>query len=320
MSLLRFLSSVPLFFSTLLLWKPEDSISAYLVIWLLRIVTFSLLFRSFLGPTILRLVSRRLRVQSVSLRSIRGIYFRAGNGVLHIDRIGLSYHKPSALDASCFSIRVEGFRLELVKTGQQSPKRSSKTYAQKRRPSALDKYPALRRALAMLKSAAHGLWSSLEPYVRPALRAAVVSALRVVIRALPALTQVLDLEIDSAIVTSPVVAGAELVVRKAKFHTSVTFTQLDNSKATTAKPASTQPTRAIHKRFSSVANFNTRVKNSFRRTWDRAWGSTQVAVALSLNVHEVLGLTSSVLLKELKSPLSGTRSFFLPFCTCLSLS
>ncbi|EKM59200.1 uncharacterized protein PHACADRAFT_169675 [Phanerochaete carnosa HHB-10118-sp] len=310
MSLLQHLSSVPLFFSTLLLWKPKDSTLAYLVIWLLRIIIFSLLFRSFLGPTILRLVSRRLRVQSVSLRSIRGIYFRAGNSMLHIDRIGLSYHKPSALDASRFSIRVEGFRLELAKTGQQRPlKRSSTGNTQKQRVSVLDAYPALQRALAMLKPAGQWVWSSLEPYVRPTLRAAVVSVLRVMIRALPTLTQVLDLEINSAIVSSSVISGAELVVRKAKFHTSVAFTQLDNSNTTT-RPVPVTPTRAIHRRLASVANFNTRVKNSLRRTWGRAWGSTQVAVALSLNIHEVLGVASDVLLEELKSPIRGRHAFF----------
>lgn len=305
MSLLSSLASIPLLFNTLFLWKPQDSTSAFVVIWLLRLVTFSLLFRSVVGPTILRLVSRKLRVQSVSLRSIRGIYFRAGKGVLHIDRIGLSYHRPSALDASRFSIRVEGFRLELVKTEGQRPARTppSRRASHTNHPWLHTYIPALLRVGSALRAVLWDVYASLEPYVRPVLRAAVVHMLRLMIRALPILTQVVDLEVDSAIITSPVVAGAELVVRRAKIHTSIAFTQLDNSKATgkLAPP----PARAFHRRFASVANFNTRLKNSFRRTWDIAWGSTQVEAALSLNVHEVLGVATYALLKELKSPMTG---------------
>jgi hypothetical protein len=307
MSLLNYLTSIPLFFSTLLLWKPQDSTTTYILIWILRGITFSLLFRSFLGPTILRLLSKRLRVQSVSLRSIRGIYFRAGNGILHINRVGLSYHKPSALDASRFSIRVEGFRLELIKTegtGNQAKAHSRRHAHGKNRPGLLDSVPILLHVLSVVRSIFRTVYKSLEPYVRPAMRTAVVSALRVLIRALPALTQVLDLNIDSAIITSPVVAGAELVIRKAKFHTHVTFTQLDNSKASAAKLAPL-PTRAMHRRFASVANFNTRVKNSLRRTWDKAWGSTQVRAAVSLHIQEVLGVGSHTFLKDLQYPRSG---------------
>ena len=306
--LANYLSSIPLFFSTLFLWKPEDSITAYIIIWVLRLITFSLIFRSFLGPTILRLVSRRLRVQSVSLRSIRGIYFRAGKGILHIDRVGLSYHRPNALDASRFSIRVEGFRLELVKpdrttqrTGKTTP---SKGAGQQKRSSSLsDSVPILLRISLALRSVFLAVYSTLEPYVRPALRVTVVSILRMMIRALPALTQVVDLEVDSAVISSPLIPGAELVVRKAKINTSVVFTQLDNSSA--ADRLVPPPGRAVHRRFASVANFNTRVKNSFRRTWNRALGSTQIAAALSLNVQEVQGLASNILLKELKTSSAG---------------
>ncbi|KIP10738.1 hypothetical protein PHLGIDRAFT_22173 [Phlebiopsis gigantea 11061_1 CR5-6] len=305
MSLFNSLSSIPLFFSTLFLWKPQDSTTAYIIIWSLRLVTFSLIFRSFLGPTILRLVSRRLRVQSVSLRSIRGIYFRAGKGILHIDRVGWSYHRPSALDASRFSIRVEGFRLELVKLEQVvQPKTFAKGLGQQGRSSRLsESVPTFLHVSLVGRYVSNALYSSLEPYARPVLRAAVVAALRVMIRALPALTQVVDLEVDSAVITSPVIPGAELIARKAKINTSVVFTQLDNSNA--ADKLTPPPGRTVHRRFASVANFNTRVKNSFRRTWNRAWGSTQVAAALSLNVQEVLGVANGLLLREIKSTISG---------------
>lgn len=304
---LHYLATVPLFFSTFFLWTPQGSTSALIVLWLLRVVTFSMLFRSFLGPTILRLISRRLRVQSVSLRSIRGIYFRAGNRILHVDRVGLSYHRPNAHGASRFSIRVEGLKLELLKPERPERRKATSRQAQQSAPkSKLSQFapsPLARRVWKGVCFASTRAYCTLEPYARPVLRASVVWALRLAIRALPALTQVLDLEVDDAAVTSPEIPGAELVVRTAKFHTSVAFTQLDNSVADARPPPAAQPN---HRRFASVADLNTRLKNSFRRTWDRAWGSTQVAASLSLSIQSVAGIASEPLVNELKCSVFGT--------------
>lgn len=309
MALVHTLALLALFFSTLVINKPQESKSAAFVVWLLRAVTFSLLFRSFLGPTILRLVSRRLRVQSVSLRSIRGIYFRAGKGILHVDRVGLSYHRPSEQGASRFSIRVEGFHLELVKPDNKAAPKSKQSAAQRGENGSKLARQAATRSWGAARSVGTTVYTSLEPYVRPVLRKAVISGLRIMIRALPALTQVLDLEIDSAVVTSPtIVPGAEFVMSKAKIHTSIAFTQLDNSKpqamtfATVVQMAQAQ---SRHKRFASVADLNTRIKNSFRRTWDRAWGSTHVAASLLLDIQEVFGVASRSLLEEVKGPDPG---------------
>ncbi|OBZ70456.1 hypothetical protein A0H81_09962 [Grifola frondosa] len=49
------------------------------------------------------------------------------------------------------------------------------------------------------------------------------------------------------------------------------------------------PYTARHKRFASVADWNARVKSSLRRTWERAWGATQVAASVSLAVKNVTG-------------------------------
>lgn len=311
MAFLQSLAVLVLFFSTLVIRKPHDSRSASLILWLLRAVTFSLLFRSFLGPTILRLISNRLRVQSVSLRSIRGIYFRAGKGILHVDRVGLSYHRPSGQSASRFSIQVEGFRLELVKPDHNGPRKPNVPFtpdAQSRKKMA--KHAAARTWVAT-RSLTASAYSTLEPYVRPALRKFVVSVLRLMIRALPALTQVLDLELDSVVITSPtVVPGAELVVSKAKVHTSIAFTQLDNSKPGSMSRSDVGlgkegPGAPRHRRFASVADLNTRIKNSFRRTWDRAWGSTHVAASLLLDIHEVSGFASRDVVVEVKGYAAG---------------
>lgn len=299
--------SIPLLLKTLFLWKPEDSRAALILIWIIRIITFSLVFRSFVGPYILRLLSSRLRVQSVSLRSIRGIYFRAGKGVLHVERVGLGYHRPSPASASRFSIRVEGVRIEVTKTEERTGKAA--ILRRRRGPRLADLAPFPLAVYAWDAARAVGSWIyiSVEPFVRPAIRTVMVWLLRTAIRALPALTQVLDLEVDSATITLQSIPGMELVVRKVNVHTSVVFTQLDNS----ANPTVAQQPR--HKRFASVADIGTRLKNSFKRSWGRAWGSTQAAASLSIRVDELLGVASGPLMTELNL---GSKSGFVPTWPC----
>ncbi|KAI0702885.1 golgi-body localization protein domain-containing protein [Cytidiella melzeri] len=294
---------IALFCSTLVISKPQDSASATVVLWLLRVVTFSLLFRSFLGPAILRLVSSRLRVQSVSLRSIRGIYFRAGKGILHIDRLGLSYHRPHQHSASRFSIRVEGFRLELVKA-ERTTKRKFRSSAEDEQSRKKRAARAAKRTWVIARVVAASVYSAFEPHARPVLRKAVIAVFRIIIRALPALTQVLDLDLDSAVVSSPsIVPGAEIVLSRTRIHAGVAFTQLDNSADGVLDGVSTL---VKHRRFASVADLNTRVKNSFKRTLGRAWGSTHVAASVTLEIDEVGCLATRLLLEQVEGYHSST--------------
>lgn len=297
-----YLAAIPLLLNTLLLWKPQNSISATVVIWLLRIITFSLLFRSFIGPLILRLISSRLRVQSVSLRSIRGIYFRAGNRILQVERIGIGYHRPSADAANRFAIRVEGLRLEVTKAADGTLEKSLSRRRTIRLPKREDlaPFPLAHAIWSLVRNVVVWVYTSCEPFVRPVVRRSMVYTLRFVIRALPALTQVLDLEVDSATVTLQKIPGAEFTVRKVKVHTSVAFTQLDNSTAALANAPFVQQPR--HKRFASVADLGTRIRNSMRRSWEYAWGSTQVAASLSVHVGELLCEASQALLETIDIP------------------
>ena len=100
------------------------------------------------------------------------------------------------------------------------------------------------------------------------------------------------------------------MISKARFHAGVAFSQLDNSKDGVVHDV---PVVSRHRRFASVADFNTRVKNSFKRTLNRAWGSTHVTVSLSLDVEEIGCMASSSLLEEAKGYLKGmSRLSFVP--------
>ncbi|KZT12507.1 uncharacterized protein LAESUDRAFT_638973 [Laetiporus sulphureus 93-53] len=284
------------FLSALLLDVPAgSSVWAIIIIWAVRIVSLSLLFRTLVGPSIVRIVSKRLRIQSISLRSIKGVYFRTGSGTWRVERIGLSYHRRSPATASRFSVVVQGLKLELAhgeKETSLGPSLSRKRMDLP--PSRLISMMHLSGAL--IWSTIHSAYNLLDPYLRPALRTFLVAALRLAIRALPALTHVVDFELDSAVVTLSALPGLELAVKQAKLHTKVSLLSL----ASEVVPAGTARfDHRRHKRLNSVADWNARLTNSLRRTWDRAWGATQVTASVSLRVKCITGSVPPDLLKDL---------------------
>ncbi|TFY59683.1 hypothetical protein EVJ58_g5636 [Rhodofomes roseus] len=289
----------------LLLGSPGHGFWAFLLVWVVRIVTLSFIFRTYAGPALLKLVSKRLRVRSVSLRSIRGIYFRAGSGtIIRIDRVGISYHRPSPTTASRLTLIVEGLKVELSKDQEPQLRPSLK----RRRSTPATRFGDRVRliALATLRST----WNTLDPHVRPFIRTSIVSILRFVIRALPALTQVIDFELDSAVVTYAAIPGVELVLKQAKVKTKVTLSIVDNVVIPGAPSApESQPFRG-HRRFASVADWNARVQNSLRRTWDRAWGATQVTASLSLRLKGISATASPLALKDMPTALTASTSCF----------
>ncbi|KZT74332.1 hypothetical protein DAEQUDRAFT_761200 [Daedalea quercina L-15889] len=277
---------------------------AFILVWVARIVTLSFIFRTYAGPALLKLVSKRLRVRSVSLRSIRGIYFRAGSGTIRIDRVGISYHRPSPTTASRLTLVVEGFKVELSKDQEPQLRPSLK----RRRSTPATRFGDQTRFATSV--ALRSTWNFLDPYVRPLIRTSIVSVLRFVIRALPALTQVIDFELDSAVVTYAAIPGVELVLKQARVKTKVSLTIVDNVLIPGAPAAPhPQPFRG-HRRFASVADWNARVQNSLRRTWDRAWGATQVTASLSLRLQGISATASPLALKDMPTALPASMRCF----------
>lgn len=291
------LSIVPLVFKALFIVSPDSSVWNTCLIWLLRLITISVLFRTFLGPTILRLITKRLRVRSVSLRSIRGIYFHAGKAIVRIDRVGLSYHRRSTETASRFSIKVEGLKVEILKK-QVCESIPSTTSTDSTRRTLSSKFPVS----PILQSFYWNLYAFLDPYVRPLVRYYFVSALRVAIRALPALTQVLDLELVDAVAIVDNIDGAHINLRGASLSTSIKLSQIH----VPPDPQESKDTsRPGHKRFKSVAEWNARLKSSLRRSWDRAWGALEAHASITLKVEEISGMASEPLLDQLSISSSG---------------
>ncbi|KAH9943489.1 golgi-body localization protein domain-containing protein [Epithele typhae] len=251
-----------------------------LIVWVARLFTLSILFRTYIGPTVVSLASNRVRIRSISLRSIRGLYVKTSRGTLRVERIGLSYHRPSAGTASRFSVKVQGLSVELDDTLKARMSQRTKP----RKPSRPTPSRLARRLWGVVLALYSSIYTLLEPRLRPTVRTFFVASLRVAIRALPVVTNGLDFELDAATVTHSGLPGIRFSVGYAKVHTTVLLAHLP----TVVSVAHTNGSSG-HRRFASVADWNARMKSSFMRTWDRAWGATQITVSVNLQVNAITG-------------------------------
>ncbi|KAH8105900.1 golgi-body localization protein domain-containing protein [Cristinia sonorae] len=282
-------TSLTLLFRTLLIGSASGSLWITIVIWAVRLVTLSLLFRTILGPFILRLISKRLTVRSVSLRSIRGISFRSKAGIWRVDRIGLSFQRRSRQaigSVGRFAIKVEGVKLELEPDCAEGRRtftgQNKSVFPAKPLPSAFRN-----RVTSVVRSIYLYAHRTLDPYLRPTVRTFVLTFFRVIIRTLPALVQALDFELESAVVTYASEVEAAFSIARAKLDLNVSLIHLG-----LPHPSKGPPRQAArHNRFASVANLNTRLRDSLKRTWERAWGGTEVIASSRLDVSRILVTT-----------------------------
>ncbi|TFK55958.1 hypothetical protein OE88DRAFT_1731595 [Heliocybe sulcata] len=256
---------------------------SYILVWLARIITFGLLLRTYVVPTVVRLCSRRVRVRSFSLLSVRGLYINAGGKKLHVERIRWSYHKPSPASAGRIAIRIEGVKVDLERSEPNAGQHETERRAL--RISDLAPFPVARRVWSIILR----IIGYLEPTLRPLVRASFVMAMRLVIRIVPPLTHVVEFELDSAVVTFAALSGVSVVFKDATLHTSISFSQLEQV-IWTERP---QPTthRRRHTRLMSVINWKDKFASSLERTWDRAWGKTQGDATISLKIKRVACFT-----------------------------
>ncbi|KZW03765.1 hypothetical protein EXIGLDRAFT_635040 [Exidia glandulosa HHB12029] len=300
--------SYPLYILGLFAFGPAADQGA-LVSWtlqLLRLVLFLLVTRRFIAPFILAKLSNRIRVRSISLRSVRGLYYKQGELVWNVDRIGLAYHRPTKERPRRFAIQVEGLRLNVqhVPGAAHNNAATHSTAAIHKRLSSLFipppttpvvAHPNWRSsALTPLRLLAHAL----DPFARPMLRMLFLAGFRILVRCLPALTQVLEFEMDSAVVSFEVLRGAHVRVSGVTVSTQVQFEGLETIRGAAADEA----VRGFA--FGNFAGWNTRVRASAGRLWDRGWGNTRGAASVAVKIGEVVGSTQPLALDGfVESPL-----------------
>lgn len=264
---------------------PNASLWAATIIWVVRLLTLLVILRNHVAPYVIGRVSGHIRVRSISLRSIRGIYFRRGIRTWSVDRIGISYRSASVDGSNRFTVKIEGLKLEIGQV-RHAPQEANIT--RRRRMTLSDLSPS--PIAFWLWSIMSRVYSCVEPHLRPAIRSVTVACIRVFIRCLPAVSQALHFDLESAEVTFAASPKSSIRIQEATFHTLLNFTQLEDAVFTEGNDTNVAARRVGSL---SMAALKMRLTKSFGRTWEKAWGKTQGAASVAFTVKGISGLTPS---------------------------
>jgi len=274
---LRSLSNLASF---LFLHTPDNALSTSLIIWLVRIITFSLVLRTYLGPWILALMSDRIRVRSISLRSIRGLYFRKGAHTWKVDRI--SYVFSSVQGSRRLAIKIDGASLHITQDDAQ-PVITKKRHNRNLTLADLNPSPIARYAWSVLSA----IVGTLEPYFRPFIRTYVIACIRVAIQWLPKITSALSFDLKSITVTFAGLTETKLVAEGISLNTALAITYLEESKDLRfAQDLKAGP--SLHS-IQGVGMWKRRLADGFQRSLDKALGESRGTATMSLKIGHVLG-------------------------------
>lgn len=222
-------------------------------------------------------MTKRVRIRSISLRSVRGLYIRTGNIVLQAERI--SWKGIGILRASPITLKVEKLALEVgvqdAKIGSTVPQRSGKRLSL----GLLSPSPIVRQ----FRNLIGGILSYLDPISRPILRQYAVAILRLGILWLPTYIPRLTFEFRDASVTFTAVPGSSVSVREITYSTSIQLIETEPSPDVTHDPTVDQ------KRLNSVTALKNRLADGFKRSLDRALGSTRGKGRMEFRVCHVQG-------------------------------
>lgn len=281
----------------LLIGTPGNALSTFILLWLVRIITFSLVLHTYLGPWLLALMSDHIRVRSISLWSIRGLYIRTSSRTWHVERVG--YVWSSVQGSRRLALKIDGLNVHIAKEGE------GQTFAQTKRRrnrnlTLADLNPSpLARYLWQFTSA---LITFLDPFIRPIMRTYVVASLRFGIQWLPRITQALSFDLRSTVITLAEMPGTKIVAHEINLHTTLSLTQMEQ----TVGPGDVKPTpnRSHNRKSLSMGLWKKRLSESFHRSLDKAWGEARGKVTLSLTIGNIVGTMPT---------LQGMTFFISPF-------
>ncbi|KAG6854824.1 hypothetical protein C0991_012014 [Blastosporella zonata] len=266
------------FVRALLLESPSTVWWIFLLLWAVRIATVSLLLRSYIFPSALNAILKHVRIRSISLFSIRGLYIRAGPRIIRIDRVRYSFSFAKGIN-----VRLDGLNIE---AGRSTAKPLTRHTRHNRRLTLADFAPSpMAHRLWILVSSAYAV---VEPCFRPFIRTGVVAAIRLLIRWLPHLISGLYFEAHSTTATFPDLPGTSVSAGSITFHVNLCFTDLEKV-MDTLEPSKPRSVRS--KRSYGMAAWRKRFTASFQRTLDRAWGNTQGNASIAIKLHNIAGST-----------------------------
>lgn len=251
-----------------LAWPTSTSSWILLACWPLGLLFFSYIARVYFAPYVLMRCSSHIRVRSVSLRSIRGLYFRKGGWTWRIDRFVYSYRSSADDGPRRLSFRIEGFTLEIEPPPAPRPLPPRATH--RRGLTLADLSPS---PLALyLWSVMSNLYIVFDPAVRPVIRLVVTTALQQVIHFIPRLMETIQVDVDRAVISYIGFPQVQLVVQNVTFKGHVSFTQSPQFHPVgDYVPSSNQ---ALSARALAMGAWKSRLSNGFQRAWTRTWNDT----------------------------------------------
>lgn len=263
-----------------------------LAVFFLQLLLFGLVLRTWIAPFILKAISKRIRIGSISLRSVRRLYVKTNAVTIKVDRIGISYHNHSSFNTRRFSLKIEGLCVELHKPRVPEKQKGGVPNAQSH-----SRTRSIRNL--SMSSASQAFWSLysagyalVEPIGRPLIRACFVTSLRIIIRCLPVLTQAFDVEITSALVTLAESPGAYIAVRGTILSATISFSAVEEVILLSNGPSRGHSSRR-YLGFLNTAHMRFRLKASARRALERAWGRTKGRASFVLQIQEISCITDN---------------------------
>jgi hypothetical protein len=275
-----FLSTMDLVITVLLLlfWRnPSQVWWIGVLVMFTRLLILATLVRGRVMPGLLTLVSGRVRIRSISFRSVRGLFLRTGNLEIHVDRIRFGY-RP-------LGIKLEGVRVEFgqktapVATVKNKPRAFSLSVFE------LAPYPIARRLLYVLLTVVY----LIDPLIRPIIRYAALSFLRLTKQHLPALAKSVDISASYVDIVLKGSLNPALNAQQIDLRILLEFT---GSAGPTVAP--TLPPTVAPKFASSIESWRKQMSGSLSRALDRTWGDTEIAFSATLKCHQLSGTSDYV--------------------------
>lgn len=270
------------FFSFLFISVPSNAgWPTSIIIWFVRIATISLILRTYIIPWLLARMSDHIRVRSISLRSIRGLYFRNGGYTWRVERIGYAF--SSVQGSRRLAIKIDGPSLHITKDDDAVKQPTKRRHNRNLTLADFNPSPLARHAWSLLST----VKNFLEPYLRPFIRTYVVACIRVSIQWLPRLTQALSFDVHSVTVTFNDIPGAKILAEEISLNASLSLTYIEQS----LKSEEVRPAKDVRNKQPSygVAAWKKRMADSLQRSFDKALGESRGTGVISLRICNILG-------------------------------
>jgi len=226
-------------------------------------------------------MSDHIRVRSISLWSIRGLYFRKGSRTWKVDK--LSYVWSSVQGSRRLAVKIDGVSLEIAKDEDKEPKQKARRHNRNLTLADLNPSPLARHAWQFLSA----IVGFIEPYFRPVIRTYVIACLRVGIQWLPKITQAVSFDLQSMAITFSDIPGAKIVVGEVNLNTTLALIYLEQD------PNSNSLERAEDQQGARVVLgmgvWRKRLAESFQRSLDKALGESRGTATMSLRISNVIG-------------------------------